>query len=211
MATFDEPNSAPTKLCGALAIPVLYCRFVTTLRTERFRLSPPTLDDVPTLVGHWRDRDVREYLWDDKVVELDVVRAAVDTSASDHASHGWGGWMIRTGDELSALVGWCGLRVGPPDGSAASELLVELTYSLDRAWWAMGAAVEAATAVLDHAFANSDLEAVFAGFDLANFRSAATLRRLGFIPDRQVTLDVGPTPYWRLGRYDWLDRRHQRK
>ncbi|HOT79817.1 MAG TPA: GNAT family N-acetyltransferase [Microthrixaceae bacterium] len=182
---------------------------MTVLETGRFRLRPPTSHDVPALVEHWRDGAVREYLWDDKLVDVRVVEAVVAASESDHATSGWGGWVIRTRDEEAPLVGWCGLRVGPPDGSAASELLVELTYSLVPTWWRTGATVEASTAVLDHAFANSTLDEVFGGVDAPNLRSVATLRRLGFVPDREVQLDVGPTPYWRLGRADWLDRRHR--
>lgn len=210
MASCNKPEPGSRKLRDARPASVLHCPFVTTLGTRRFLLVPPSPDDVPALAEHWRDCDVREYLWDDRLVELDVVRTVVATSMNDHARCGWGGWVIRTSDEVSLLAGCCGLSVGPPDGSAASELLVELTYSLDPAWWRTGAAVEAATVVLDHVFTRSALDAVFGGLDAPNVRSAATLHRLGFVPDREVLLDVGPTQFWRLGRDDWLDRRHPR-
>ena len=177
------------------------------LQTKRFVLQPPAVDDVRALAEHWRDPDVRRYLWDDKVIGLDAVHVVVATSMNDQACSGWGGWIIRAKDRVGPIAGWCGLHVGPPDGTLASEMLVELTYSLDKAWWGTGAAVEAATAVLDHVFWRAPLDAVFAGFDEPNSRSAATLRRLGFVPDREVLLDVGPTQYWRLSRADWRDRR----
>lgn len=178
---------------------------MTILRTGRFVLTPPTFDDVQALAAHWRDPAVREFLWDDQIVETDVVRDVVAESERDHAASGWGGWVIRSvGD--GGLVGWCGLRLRPPDGSPASELLVELTYSLAPSSWRTGAAVEAATAVLDHVFVTSLLDAVFAGVDAPNVRSSATLRRLGFVPERQVRLDTGPTQYWRLARDEWPAR-----
>jgi RimJ/RimL family protein N-acetyltransferase len=182
---------------------------VTILETARFRLVPPTADDVASLTQHWRRPEVRKYLWDDAMVGLDTVKALVASSVDDHARDGWGGWIITTRDVnlQDRLVGWCGLHLGPPDGSAASDVLVELVYSLEPLWWGTGAVVEAATAVLDHVFTATALEEVFAGFDGPNVRSAATLQRLGFEPNRVVLLDIDPTQYWRVGRASWAPRR----
>ena len=178
---------------------------VTALHTVRFELFPPTAADVPALAEHWRRPEVRRYLWDDMLVTLDVVHDVVATSLHDHASHGWGGWVLRD-RESSRVIGWCGLRVGPPDGSVTPEPLVELFYSLEPDRWGTGAVVEAASAVLDHMFSTTALDEVFAGFDRPNLQSGATLQRLGFTPDRELLLDTGPTPYWRLNRADWRAR-----
>lgn len=84
---------------------------------------------------------------------------------------------------------------------------VELIYSLSPPWWGRGLAVEAGSAVLDHVLTGELLDEVWAGFDPPNVRSSATLERLGFSSARNLFLDVGPTPYWRVTRTEWASLR----
>ncbi|HVZ17070.1 MAG TPA: GNAT family N-acetyltransferase, partial [Terriglobales bacterium] len=70
-------------------------------------------------------------------------------------------------------VGCCGLRPYKPR-------IPELGFHLRQAFWGQGIAKEAATAVIEYAFAKLDVDAIFAGHYPENANSRKVLLSLGF-------------------------------
>ncbi|MDD7931592.1 GNAT family N-acetyltransferase [Actinomycetospora straminea] len=137
------------------------------LYTPRLVLTPATDADVPDLVGHYRDPDVRRFLWDG--VEVDDAAVAEAVRAAGEARPGIGLWVIRERED-GPLEGSCGTRTNGEE--------VELVVSLARQRWGRGWATEAARAVLDHATAHG-VRQVMGYVDEGNDASARLLRRLG--------------------------------
>lgn len=87
--------------------------------------------------------------------------------------YGYQYWPILTGSSL--LVGCCGLRPYRP-----AEQVAELGVHIRPAYWRQGYALEAARAVIDHAFNELGLRGLFAGHHPDNTASRGLLERLGF-------------------------------
>jgi hypothetical protein len=88
-------------------------RFVTA----RLRLTPAGDEDVDALWALWTEPLVRQFLWDDVVIERDRARDTVRESAA-LASQGLGLWTISLATD-GTLVGCAALS---PVGSAAEYL-----------------------------------------------------------------------------------------
>lgn len=137
------------------------------LPTPRLVLTPAVDVDVPDLVAHYRDPEVRRFLWNGAEVDDAAVEEAV--RAAGEAGPGLGLWVIRERAD-GPLEGSCGLRTNGDE--------VELVVSLDPAHWGQGWATEAARAVLDHAAARG-IDEIQGYVDEGNDASARLLRRLG--------------------------------
>ena len=116
----------------------------------------------------------------------------------------------ETGDELNyglfverRVIGSCGLmrRIGPGG--------LEIGYWVDRDHQGRGYATRTAAALTDVAFALPGVEYVEVHHDVANVRSGAVPRRLGFTvvgdEPREVLApaEAGTTRVWRMRRADW--------
>lgn len=161
------------------------------IQTERLNLAPITSADVATLVRHWSDETVRQYLWGDSPIDIEAVSQVVHTSDNDFDLHGHGLWALR--GEGNSLIGVCGLR-----GNQELEW-PELLYSLKPRFWGKGLAKEAATAVLQHAFESLNAQRIVARKDADNLASNKVLRGLGMLtlnrPGGSLYVSVTPARF----------------
>jgi ribosomal-protein-alanine N-acetyltransferase len=88
------------------------------------------------------------------------------------------GWVITLATDDETIVGTIFLGVRPDERTA------ELACLLDPAHWRHGYALEAARAVIDHAFATYEVDRITAGADPGNAASIRGMERLGFTRDR---------------------------
>jgi [ribosomal protein S5]-alanine N-acetyltransferase len=65
-----------------------------------------------------------------------------------------------------------------------------LGYAIARAHWGRGLAVEAASAAMDWAFAEHELEDIWAKTDAGNIRSRRVMEKLGMMFERGDERDV---------------------
>jgi RimJ/RimL family protein N-acetyltransferase len=141
------------------------------LETARLRLRPFVHDDVDTLLMHWRNEDVRRWLWDGREVERDEVVDVVEESIGAFESGRAGFWVIeRTGH---GFAGFTGFRAMPDSTD------LELYYGLDPAHWGAGLATEAARAAARYGFDVLGLDAIPILTDGPNEASVAVMKRLG--------------------------------
>jgi len=141
------------------------------LETARVRLRPFARDDVDTLLTHWRNEDVRRWLWDGRAVERDEVVDVVEESIGAFANGRAGFWVIeRTGHWFAGFTGFRAM----PDSTD-----LELYYGLDPAHWGAGLATEAARAAAQYGFDVLGLDAIPIRTDGPNEASVAVMKRLG--------------------------------
>lgn len=168
------------------------------------------------VLRRWRRSDARAL---DAAVaaNLDHLRPWMPWAALEPISHAdrqalLGRWerAWETGDELNyglfvarRAVGSCGLmrRIGPGG--------LEIGYWVDKEHQGRGYATRAAAALTDVAFGLPGVDHVEIHHDVANVRSGAVPRRLGFTvvgdePREVVTPgEAGTARIWRMRRADW--------
>ena len=134
------------------------------LRTERLTLRSPSEADVDPLVVLRRDEAVRQYLGGPVSQDQAVEKARTVIGSDDH-------WVVveRESGRVAGLV-----------SLTARGEEVELSYELSPAYWKLGYAYEACTALLTTAAERSLSSPIIAVTQRANERSKRLLGRLGF-------------------------------
>ncbi|HUE96077.1 MAG TPA: GNAT family N-acetyltransferase [Longimicrobiaceae bacterium] len=162
------------------------------LRTPRLVLDPVRKGDAIVLHAHWTDPEVREFLWDGKVVTRQQVAEVVETSDRLFAEAGAGLWAMRS--PAGAFFGCAGFWYfhEPPE--------LELIISLSPSSWGTGLASEAARALVDHAFSALGWDFVQASTDAPNERSLKLIRALGMQPTGQRPGEFGTIEVFRIER-----------
>lgn len=149
------------------------------IETERLILRPPIAADRSALHAIWADPAV--------MADLGPVKSAADSDVTlaRHAGYPDGlGFhaVVRRSDD--AVIGFCGLKPGPPDTPIADE--VEAGWVIARACWRQGFAIEAMRAVLGWGWANTRASRIVAITARRNTKSRAMMERLGMSHQRDL-------------------------
>lgn len=152
------------------------------LTTARLSFRPFGPPDLALLEELHRDPEVGRYMggvWPDA-----QIREALDRFIADQALFGHAKWAAHLHD--GTFVGRAGISVWEPTGE------LELGYVLKPEYWGQGLATEAARAVADWAFANTDVDHIIAFTDPRNFGSQRVLERIGMVrlADRDMGFEV---------------------
>jgi len=132
---------------------------------------------------HWREADLAhaQSLWGDPIVSRlfggpfsdDEIRARLAREIAQQETDGVQYWPVFLLD--GEFVGCCGLRPYP-----GGDGFYELGFHLRPRFWGQGMAMEAARAVIAHAFDDLGAASLFAGHHPDNAASARLLEKLGF-------------------------------
>jgi len=161
------------------------------LATARLTFRPFTPADRALLEDLHRDPEVGRYMggvWtDERIAE------ALDRFVAEHALFGHAKWAAHLHD--GTFAGRAGVSVWEPTGE------LELGYVLKPEFWGQGLATEAARAVADWAFANTDADHIIAFTDPQNFGSQRVLERIGMtrLADRDMGY-AGLSAYFEMRR-----------
>lgn len=149
-----------------------------TIRTERLRLTPVTVQNAGALWQVLQQPDLRTYQ------ELPSVGAAAfaDMVAKRPkvlrpAASGRFEWLVYV-HRFRKPAGWVSLRIAERDTATG-----EIGYSIVRDFRGQGIATEAVRALIDEAFAQAKLERVNAYCLPGNTASRRLLERLAFSPE----------------------------
>jgi len=148
---------------------------VKRLTTERLVLDPVTVENAPALWKIMQSGGLREFQDVPRHTREEFVRrVASRPKRFDSCAIGRFEWLVilREGE---IAVGWVSLRVGDHARGSA-----EIGYSLLAAHRGRGYASEAARAIVDDAFATSELRQIEACCVPANVASRALLAGIGF-------------------------------
>ncbi|HEX7150398.1 MAG TPA: GNAT family N-acetyltransferase [Thermoanaerobaculia bacterium] len=138
-------------------------------------VPPDGADDAAVLHDLWTDPGVRRYLFDDRVLTPEETAAYLDLSAQSFEVHGAGLWLVKDAAGSGDAVGFAGL------------LSNALLFGVRPSHWGQGIAFEAATAVLEHARTDLQVDRVVADVDEPNAVSVHVLEKLGM---RRVKRDI---------------------
>jgi RimJ/RimL family protein N-acetyltransferase len=140
------------------------------LTTDRLGFRHWTEADEPLAFGLWGDPEVSRTLGGPFTDEQIRQRLAKHIAmAREHGIQYWPIFLRANG----AHVGCCGLQPYKP-------AIPELGYHLRQEFWGQGIAREAASAVIDYAFAHLNIDSIFAGHLPGNVSSQKVLLSLGF-------------------------------
>lgn len=142
----------------------------TVLESDRLVFRRWRADDLDLAAALWSDPEVTRFIGGP--ASPDAVAARLAAEIASEAAVGFQYWpMFQRSD--GAHVGCCGLR---PYRAAIHELGVHIRPT----FWRRGYALEAARAVIAHAFGTLGASALFAGHNPDNEASRAMLGKLGF-------------------------------
>jgi ribosomal-protein-alanine N-acetyltransferase len=162
------------------------------LKTERFILRAPLLDDAPDLFHIWSDARVTRYLARHPMTSLDEAVQRIEDYQSYFAEQSSIQWFIAT-REQGRIIGNCLYWHFERWHDRA-----EIGYALTPAWWGKGVMVEVASAVLTFGFTSMGLHSVEARTDPANAASQGLLKKLGFVQEG----------YFRENYYDPVEEKY---
>ena len=145
-----------------------------TLTTERLVLRGYALSDVPGIFAYSSDLETTRFMaWDtarstaDTLVFLNqVVAACYQKRELDYA--------LALREDPATIVGGVGLYWRPQE-----HQVMELGYILRKESWGQGLMVEAARALMRHAFATTDVQHIFAPILAPNAKSRRAAEKMG--------------------------------
>lgn len=142
------------------------------IETERLFLREMNMDDFDALYAVLGDREIMQHY----PYEFDEarVRAWIERNMNRYKENGFGLWAVCL-KETGEMIGDCGLTLQNIEG----EMLPEIGYHIRADRQRKGYAREAATAVRDWAFANTDYPALYSYCKYTNTGSFKTAESIG--------------------------------
>ena len=157
------------------------------LETDRLFLRQMDMDDFDALYKVLADSDIMKhypYRFDEK-----RVRGWIERNINRYHENGFGLWAVCL-KENEEMIGDCGLTLQNIEG----EILPEIGYHIRADQQHKGYAKEAAAAVRDWAFANTDYPALYSYCKYSNVGSYKTAEAIGMHfekeysdPDNEIT------------------------
>ncbi len=178
------------------------------LDAPRLLLTLPEPGDAAELFSliHGNTRVLAGLMWDGPDHPGDLARFLDAYASSPFEPHGHH-WVIRDRGELSGKasrpLGVIGIRPGPLPGRS------DIGYWLGERYWGQGVMTEAVRAVVDHGFADLNMQRIEAGVFLTNPASGAVLSKVGFRMEstqRSSLYKAGQwidSELWVILRSDW--------
>lgn len=142
------------------------------LETDRLFLREMNMDDYDALYRVLADPDIMQhypYAFDEKRVREWIIR-----NINRYRENGFGLWAVCL-KETGEMIGDCGLTLQNIEG----EMLPEIGYHIRADQQHKGYAKEAAAAVRDWAFANTDYPALYSYCKYTNTGSYKTAESIG--------------------------------
>jgi RimJ/RimL family protein N-acetyltransferase len=142
------------------------------LETERLFLREMNMDDFDALYAVLADRDIMQhypYTFDE-----DRVRDWIKRNMKRYKDNGFGLWAVCL-KETEEMIGDCGLTLQNIEG----EMLPEIGYHIRKDCQHKGYAKEAAGAVRDWAFTNTDYPSLYSYCKYTNEPSYKTAEAIG--------------------------------
>ena len=142
------------------------------LETERLFLREMTMDDFDALYAVLSDAEIMQhypYSFDEE-----RVRSWIERNMKRYTDDGFGLWAVCLKD-TGEMIGDCGLTLQNIDG----QMLPEIGYHIRKDQQRRGYAKEAAVAVRDWAFQNTEYPALYSYCKYTNVGSFKTAESIG--------------------------------
>ena len=168
-----------------------------TIETQRLLLREYTMDDYDALHEILSDPETMQHYPASFTPEK--TRWWIEWNLENYRKHGFGLWAVIL-KETGEMIGDCGLTLQRIEG----ELLPEIGYHIRRDCQRRGYASEAARAVRDWAFQNTDYDAVYSYMKYTNVGSYSTaiangMKKVKEYPDPKNTISYA----YAITRNEW--------
>ena len=140
---------------------------IVIIETNRLILREYTLDDFDNLYEIVSDPETMRHY--PKPFDEERTRGWIEWNLENYKNYGFGLWVV-TLKETGEFIGDCGISIQNIDG----ELLPEIGYHIHKKYWRRGFGSEAARAVRDWAFENTDYNCIYSYMKYTNVSSYST-------------------------------------
>ncbi|MCQ2017619.1 GNAT family N-acetyltransferase [Clostridium butyricum] len=137
------------------------------IEINRLILREYTLDDFDNLYEIVSDPETMRHY--PKPFDEERTRGWIEWNLENYKNYGFGLWIV-TLKETGEFIGDCGISIQNIDG----ELLPEIGYHIHKKYWRRGFGSEAARAVRDWAFENTDYNCIYSYMKYTNVGSYST-------------------------------------
>ena len=131
------------------------------LETARLILRDYTLEDFEALFEILSDEETMQHY--PKPYDAEMTRCWIEKNIQRYQNHGFGLWAA-TLKETGEFIGDCGITIQNIDG----EFLPEIGYHIHKKYWRQGFGSEAAKAVRDWAFENTEYDRLYSYMKYTN-------------------------------------------
>ena len=173
------------------------------LETDRLILREYTQDDFDALYAILSDPETMQHY--PKPYDAAGTQRWLDWSFDNYRRYGFGLWAIEL-KQTGAFLGDCGLTMQNIDGVQ----LPEIGYHICKDHWRRGYGSEAARAVRDWAFRNTDFAALYSYMSATNTASYSTAAAAGMSRIKEYLDDGVPHLVYRITRQEWMRQTRQR-
>lgn len=156
------------------------------LETQRLLLRQYTLEDFEAIFEILSDAETMQHY--EKPYDEKTTRYWIEWNLQNYQKYGFGAWAVIL-KETGAFIGDCGLTMQNIEG----QLLPEIGYHFNKRYWRKGFGSEAARAVRDWAFRNTEYDCLYSYMSYTNIGSYATaaangMRKIKEYPDEKDKL-----------------------
>ena len=167
------------------------------IETERLILREYTLEDFDAIYEILSDRETMEHY--PKPFDREKVEWWIKWNIENYEKYGFGFWAVVL-KETGEMIGDCGLTIQNIDG----ELLPEIGYHIHKKHWRKGFGSEAARAVRDWAFENTEYDCLYSYMKYTNIGSYSTaaangMKKIKEYPDEKNTVSYA----YAITRKEW--------
>ena len=167
------------------------------LETQRLILREYTLDDFSALYEILSDEETMQHY--PAPFDKEKTLGWIKWNLENYNKYGFGLWAVVL-KETGGFIGDCDITIQNIDG----ELLPEIGYHISKRYWRQGFAKEAASAVRDWFFNNTQYDAVYSYMKYTNIGSYSTAMSIGMkkvkeYPDPKNTISFA----YSITRSEW--------
>lgn len=144
-----------------------------TIETARLDLRRLTLSDAEMMFRNWTsDADVTRFLRWGAHKTIDDTKSMIQqwVDSYQHDSTYYWGMYLKNGE----MIGSIGINI-----TSEYDYKGELGYKIGSRWWNQGYSSEAAKAVVDYMFQNTDIERISAFSSVKNPASSKVMEKIG--------------------------------
>ena len=167
------------------------------IETERLFLRPYTLSDFDSLYEILSDPETMQHY--PAPFDEEKTRNWITWNLDNYEKYGFGLWAVVL-KETGEFIGDCGITLQNIDG----EILPEIGYHIHKKYWRRGFAKEAARAVRDWGFRNTQYDIFYSYMKYTNIGSWSTalangMKKVKEYPDPKNTISYA----YAITREEW--------
>lgn len=172
------------------------------IETTRLRIREYTMDDFDGLYAILSDAETMKYY--PRPYDENGTRRWINWCLDSYRQNGFGLWALELKD-TGAFIGDCGISMQNIDG----EMLPEIGYHVNKAYWRQGYAKEACAAVKDWLFENTDFDCAYSYMNQENLPSYATAEANGMTRIKAYETKEEKLYVYRITREEWENSRNK--